>query len=84
MYNYSKVRGKIREIYGTQEAFSKAIGLSTTTVSDKLNNKVEWTQSEIAKISNLIFINKDEIPVYFFNDEVQEIEPNKSEATHIQ
>lgn len=71
MYNYSKVKGKIKEIFGTQKAFSQAMGLSVPTISDKLNNKTEWSQSEIKKAAKLIHIEKNDIPIYFFNDLVQ-------------
>ena len=74
MFDYSKVRGKIRELYATQESFAKAMGMSTATLSDKLNNKVQWNQKEIDKASDLFGINKEEIPAYFFTPEVQEVE----------
>lgn len=74
MYNYSRIRGKIKEIFGTQEAFSKAIGLSATTVSDKLNQKVEWSQKEMEKTMVALKIPIKLIPLYFFCDETQEPE----------
>ena len=47
--NYAKLRGRIREIFGTQEAFAKAIGLSKSGVSMRLNGKVNWTAEEIER-----------------------------------
>ena len=73
-FNYAKLRGKIREIFNTQSAFSQAMGMSTTSLSEKLNNKVEFTQNEIEKAVELLKIPKDEIPVYFFTVQVQETE----------
>lgn len=32
MFDYSKLRGAIREKFGTQEAFAKAMGFSTATL----------------------------------------------------
>lgn len=69
-FNYSKLRGKIREVYGTQDKFADAMGLSYTSVSAKLNNKVEWSQKEINKASNLLGIKDKEVFLYFFTLEV--------------
>lgn len=74
MFDYSKVRGKIREKFNTQDEFASAMGFSKTTLSYKLNNKVEWTQKEIEKAAELLEIEKAEIPLYFFNAIVQEPE----------
>lgn len=69
-FNYNKLRGRIREIFGTQEAFGKAIGLSNTSISAKLNNKVEWTQQEINKATEVLKIADSEVYTYFFTEEV--------------
>lgn len=73
-FNYSKLRGKIREIFKTQSAFAEAMGMSSTSLSAKLNNNVEFSQKEIDKASDLLKIEKEEIPAYFFTLEVQEPE----------
>ena len=36
MFDYNKLRGRIREVFGTQEEFGKAIGLSNTSISCKI------------------------------------------------
>ena len=73
-FDYSKLRGKIREVFKTQSAFAEAIGMSSTSLSAKLNNNVEFSQKEIDKASDLLKIKKEEIPVYFFTPKVQEPE----------
>lgn len=73
-FNYRKLKGRIREIFNTQSAFAKAMGMSTTSLSAKLNNKIEFSQKEIDKASDLLKIKKEEIPIYFFTPEVQEPE----------
>jgi len=73
-FDYSKLRGKIREIFKTQSAFAEAMGMSTTSLSVKLNNNVEFSQKEIEKAVELLKIEKEEIPAYFFTLEVQEPE----------
>ncbi|MBE6722757.1 MAG: DUF739 family protein [Ruminococcaceae bacterium] len=65
-YNYSVLLGKIIEVYGTQGAFARAMGLSEHSVSRKLNNKIQWTQSEMLKSCTLLNISRSEIPKYFF------------------
>jgi hypothetical protein len=45
--SYAALRGRIREKYGTQEAFDQAMGKSVTTLSAKLNRKTDWTRAEI-------------------------------------
>lgn len=54
--NYAKLRGKIREVYGTQEAFAEAIGMNTVSLSQRLNGKLEWKISEIAKACEVLGI----------------------------
>jgi len=65
-FDYSKLRGKIKEIFGTQNHFAEAIGMSNTSISLKLNNQREWTQREIDKAAKLLGIGDNEIALYFF------------------
>lgn len=65
-YNYSKLVGKITEVFGTQLRFAEAMGLSERTISLKLNSKVEWKQREMSKACGLLDISILEIPAYFF------------------
>ncbi len=73
-YDYCKLKGKIKEKMGTQSSLSREIGLSEKTFSLKINGKIEWRQSEIIKISNILGIKCEEIPEYFFDHEVQKFE----------
>ena len=43
VFDYSKLRGKIKEVFGTQAKFAKAMGMSTVTLSAKLNGTVHCT-----------------------------------------
>lgn len=74
MFNYAKLRGRIKEIFDTETTFAKNLGISQTSLSQKLNNKVEFTQKEIEKAIELLHIPKEEIPMYFFTPLIQEIE----------
>lgn len=73
-FDFSKLRGKIREKYKTQIAFSSDMGFNEATLSNKLNNNVEFTSKEILKAIELLDIDKQLIPEYFFTTKVQEIE----------
>lgn len=65
-FNYNKLKGKIKEVYGTQNRFAIAMNLSPETVSGKLNNKVQWTQNDINIACLLLKIDPVEIATYFF------------------
>ena len=71
-FNYSKLLGKITEIYGTQYNFAIAIGLSERSLSLKLNNKVRWKDTEIKKACGLLGIEDIDVGQYFFDLKVQE------------
>lgn len=70
-YNYSKLRGRIVEKFGTLGEFAKAMEWSERTNSLKMNGIREWKQSEIITASRLLDIKPEEIDVYFFDVEVQ-------------
>ena len=64
--NYSKLRGRIKEVYGTQDEFAKNIGVSTQFVSRRLTEKAEITTRDVMVWSDALGIQNDEINVYFF------------------
>lgn len=71
MFDYSKLKGKIKEVFGTQEAFAKAMGLSGVSLSSKLNNVTQFTQVEINRACELLSIPVEYISVYFFTEKVK-------------
>lgn len=70
-FDYSKLRGKIKEVFGTEGNFAKALLLSSTALSQKLNNVVPFTQHEINRACDLLGIPLEFIPVYFFTEKVK-------------
>lgn len=66
-FNYSKLRGKIKEVYGTQEAFAIGMTMSRSSLSQKLNNNVEFTQDEIRLACKLLGIPNSDIGTIFFS-----------------
>lgn len=64
--NYPKLRGAIREKFGTQAAFAKALPMHPVTLSAKLSGRTDWTRQEIEDASRLLGLSYEEIPAYFF------------------
>lgn len=73
-FDYSKLRGRIKEVYDTQERFAAAIGISRGSLSQRLNNILDFSQSEMEKAADLLNFPRGEIPIYFFSLKVQESE----------
>lgn len=67
-FNYQKLRGRIKEICGTQQEFASKIDCSERTLSHKLSGKIEWKQSEIVKSIEILGLTLCDIPVYFFTN----------------
>lgn len=72
-YDYSKLNGKIVEVFGTRGKFAEEMNLSERTVSLKLNNKIPWKQTEIQKAMEILNFQVEEIQDYFFTRLVQKI-----------
>lgn len=51
-FNYSKLRGRIIEKFGTQGCFSKALGVSERTLSLKLIIKYSFLKMKLLKFLN--------------------------------
>lgn len=65
-FDYSKLKGRITEMFGTQDKLAQAIGITSPTLSLKLRGKSEFSQNEIAKLSEILAIDKQDISTYFF------------------
>lgn len=79
-FDYSKLSGKIREKYGTQSNFAKALGISERSLSLKIGGKRAWTQTEMDKAISCLGLRNQDIPDYFFSEKVQNIEQNIAAA----
>ena len=69
-FDYSKLKGKIIEKYGTQTEFAKEFGVSKNSFSMKMNNKTSFSTNDILKITNMLNIDKEDISSYFFTQKV--------------
>jgi len=70
-FDYSKLKGKIVEVLGNQSNYAKALGLSETSITNKLNNAVYFTQGEIITTVDVLHIELEEISTYFFTKKVE-------------
>ena len=64
-FDYWKLRGKIKNTFGTQQALADAMGYSRQTISNKLSGRVPWTQADIVNVSEILGIPDDGITDYF-------------------
>ena len=66
MLDYSKLKGRIVEIFGSQKYLAAKANLSERSLSLKLNNERYFTQPEIILIAELLNIPYENINDYFF------------------
>lgn len=66
MVNYSKLRGRIIEMFGSQQAFAKHLGVTEQTVTAKLNGRSRFTQDDIIAWCNALDIEAESVGDYFF------------------
>lgn len=69
-WKYDKLRGKIKEICGTQDVFAEKLGIGRVSLSQRLNNQLEFSQDEIFKACEILEIEFEEMPSYFFTKKV--------------
>lgn len=63
---FNKLAGKIKEVYGTQEKFAKALGLSDTSLIKRMKGTVDWKSEEMFNSCVLLGIPFDEMHLYFY------------------
>lgn len=74
MFDYTKLRSRIKEVLGTQDQYAKALGLGRVSVSQSLNNQREFSAGEMLRTAQVLHFPVSEIPDYFFNQKVQKRE----------
>jgi len=70
IWDYSKLKGRIYEKYGSQYAFSKEMGMRDSALSGRLNCRTTFTQTEIIKAAKLLEIEPEQLAEYFFTPEI--------------
>lgn len=75
-WDYSKLRGRIKEKFNTIDNFAEALGMSRTSLSQRLNNQLEFSQNEIAKAMFLLDEDEANMVDFFYTPKVQKDEHN--------
>jgi hypothetical protein len=70
-HDFAKLRGKIIEKYGKNYAFAAALGISTHTLSERLNNQRPWNYDDISRSIEILEIPEAEVFDYFFAKQIQ-------------
>lgn len=65
-FEYRKLKGRIIEIYGSQQAFANAIGATRATVNNYLMGKSSFTQLKIIEWAEILHIDYKDYLEYFF------------------
>lgn len=78
-YDYSKLRGLIREHVGTLKNFSEALGISATSLNERLNNNVAFKQDEMDKALEILNQDPESIREIFYS---RSTENRKTVKTH--
>lgn len=79
-FDYSKLRGRIIEKFGSQSRFAVAMGWSERTMSLKITGKRSWKQTEMCLALSLLELSDEDISDYFFKTKVQNIEHMEREV----
>lgn len=70
-YRYPRLRGRIREILVTQGRLAERLGISQTSLTNKLTGRTEFNRDEIIRIVDLLNIPKSEVYDYFFAGQIE-------------
>ena len=70
IFDNSKLNGRVREYFGTQKLFGESLDLSEPSVNKKLNNKVDFTRSEIFESIQRLNLRPEEVVDIFFKQKV--------------
>ncbi len=76
-YDYSKLRGLIRERLKTEGEFARRIGRSHNYLTKVFHNETYLNQKDIQVGADTLGIAKDDIGAYFF---VKEVYKNKTSS----
>jgi transcriptional regulator with XRE-family HTH domain len=70
-WDYSKLKGRMIEKFGSQRGFAEKLGISEVYLSQKMVGKRGLTLDDIENWSNELDIPSSEIGVYCFSKRVQ-------------
>ena len=70
-FDFRLLTALIIAIFGSRQAFAKALGITKGTLSMRLNNKSRWPYEDILKACDLLSIDPKDIGIYFFTRKVR-------------
>jgi hypothetical protein len=73
-YDYAKLRGKIKEVVGTEQMFAQKLGICRGSLYMRLQNKLDFSRDEMIRACDLLGIEYSEMATYFFAEKVQKNE----------
>ncbi len=65
-FKYAKLRARIKEKYGTEGEFARALNISQVSISRKFNDKVQFTSEDIRTWCEILEIPIIDAGLYFF------------------
>ena len=65
-FDYRKLRGRIVEMYGTQNEFFEHLNISKTALSKKMQNKSGFSQDDVVEWCNLLDIDLKDVGSFFY------------------
>jgi transcriptional regulator with XRE-family HTH domain len=80
-FNYSKLRGRIKEICGTEQEFARRIKIGRVSLSKRLNNEIDFSRKEMLAAAKVLEFDYGDLTAYFFTEEVQKHEHHAADQT---
>ncbi len=77
-YDYSKLKGLIREKCGTHAKYAELLGVSTTTLAQRLGNYQPFTQKEIEITKEKFNLTTEELVAVFFTKTIRKTEQSET------
>lgn len=81
VYNYSKLKGKVREIFGNNKVYADFLGISEASLYEKYKSNSYFNQSQIEKTMYAFQENPEMIMAYFFTKEVEKYSTKNQEES---
>ncbi|KXB91796.1 toxin-antitoxin system, antitoxin component, Xre family [Veillonellaceae bacterium DNF00626] len=76
-FDYSYLRGFIKEHFGTNQKFADFLGIGVTALYDRLKNTVSFKTSEARAVGERFNLSAEDMERLFFTNKVRKIEHNK-------
>jgi len=68
-YDYSYLRGFIKQHFGRNQDYADYLGISATSLYDRLSNRTPFSQDEIDKTAQFDDLSGDDLMRLFFTKE---------------